>query len=281
MIQVLGQEGDSGWSVDPVREDVLRNGPERFVELRNLHYVYCKARASNRAGLLLEFVSAVLLPEEIPESWELAQNKVYVLVRARERKQPNFRGCSLEPISQITWPFVDDLGLVFICDLGETWVHIDTDIMEDWGQSFDTMLPTALANLRKLKPPRWVELSSGVFRLQSDVSFRESYLLVDQVMDQLPSESPMVCMPVNHGILLAASSASVASLVALLQEAKRCLQEEPCPMSTTMLVRRAGRWEPFQVMPEIAHQAEDVKRVMQEIVYSSQQTELLEREKSQ
>ncbi len=146
------------------------------------------------------------------------------------------------------------------------------NLVETWGQRPETVLEQATQNLRGLKLPRWEIMKNGVFRLASEVSYDESFLLVDRAMHQLPFASSMVCMPVNRGVLLAADGNSTTALIALLDEAQQCFAEMRWPMSGTMLALTDGRWQAYE--PDSSAVAAKVGNLCRQVMakwYSAQQ----------
>jgi hypothetical protein len=276
MIQALAERGSCGWSVNASKDHLLSNGPNDVINVSNMYQDFRNAHPSVWTEMLRSYVSALLQAEqEIPKSWDVARKNIYVVVRSREVRLSEPHGASSTPTNLLTRrPFVDDLELVLVYDAGDALRYVDDKQLSQWGQSTDIAFEQALQNLCALKTPRWTTLKDGVFRLRSEVSYEESFLLVDRVMDQLPAS--MVCMPVNRGVLLAANSHSDTAVATLLKEARRSFKTKPWPMSPAMLVREDGRWQSFQASPAVSPLLEDLKRSVNEMHYATQLTALLD-----
>ncbi len=177
-----------------------------------------------------------------------------------------------KPLSK---PWHGDLDIVLMYDFGQHMTGVTADAADPWGQTHDTIFDRARANLAALERPSWQELGDGVFQIASDVTFEESFVLVNAVWKSLDVQGePVVAIP-NRGVLFATGADNTAGLSRLLAEAQRSMQERPWPLSATLLHRADDSWQPF--LPPDAETdcaAHAFELVSLAITYSEQQKAL-------
>jgi hypothetical protein len=168
-------------------------------------------------------------------------------------------------------PWHADLEIVLMYDFGPYLVQVKPETADVWGQKPEALFARALANLTALQRPRWEAVADGVFRIVSDVSYEESFVLVDAVVSALDVRGdPVVVLP-NRGVLLAAGSDDAAGLQRLIAEATRSMQEAPWAMSAALLRRVAGQWEAFEPGPDLASAVRAFELLSLAGTYSEQQ----------
>jgi hypothetical protein len=272
--QVGDQPGDNTWTYDSEAQ-VLRSSAGATINLANIFREYANAPRAGRRALVEKYLSFFSAQDrEIPKLWTLAAKGIYVAVRSKY----DYMTMEIEsrtsdkPVSDtITWPLVGDLCLRLLYDSGPNMGHVQRDTLAAWGQPEAEVKQRALNNLKALQRPQWELLSDGVYKLVSDVAYEESWFLIDAVMEQLPFAAHAVVMPVNRGVLLAVDGRADDALSAMLHEALRSLQENPWPLSGTMLTKTNGSWQAFAAKGLIAKRAHTVASLNLAGLYKDQQ----------
>lgn len=268
--------GDNVWTYDR-SENLLRSSEGTTINLVNIHQEYANASPAKRGELLDKYISILTLSKtEAPTLWTLAAKDIILAVRSKYEHSIlsiSHRNES-KPFESVTWPFVGDLCLRLLYDFGPGMTHVSTELLATWGQDKDAVRKQALSNLESMQRPEWSRLVAGVYKLVSEVAYEETWMLVEEVVDQLPFGESAVLMPVNRGVLLAADARSETALSAMLQLAFSSLQNNPWPMSGVMLTRVNGQWQEHQAVGIVARRAKSVAAVSLANIYQDQTTAL-------
>ena len=258
----------------------LKHPKGATLHLTNVFLEYCQADRALRPQLLRKcegMMGQCLL--EIPKLWGLAATNIFPVVRSvydDVMLEIAARNDESKVLRRARWPFVGDLHLRLVYDHGDSLAQVSEEFLDTWGQAPDAVLARALDNLRALERPQWRKLDEYVFQLDSNVSYEESFLLVDAVVDALPFASSAVLMPANRGVLLTCNGSDVRALERLFERAEASLGENPWPLSATLLQRQAGRWVEFE-LPESARELYGaIQRVSLAITYNDQRDALQE-----
>lgn len=234
------------WTYDKAAQ-TLANAEGAKVSLTNMFLEFGAAKASARGGLIRKYVDTIAsIGREIPSLWVAAARNMLPVVRSCYVRTTVEIGCRDTPNaleSFASFPLAGDLQVCLMYDFGSSITYIKTSQLETWGQSADDALQRASANLAGLTAPGWVDSGKGWFSLASPDSYEESMLQLDRVVRALPFADHAVFSPCNRGVLLAADLHSGPAVEAMIKEAIRCAHEHPWPISGTLCVRRAGRWE--------------------------------------
>jgi hypothetical protein len=213
----------------------------------------------------------------VPKLWDLAAKNLYGCLRSRYQlltTEIESRGETVPFVRPISMPWLADLEIVLMYDFGPYLAQVKPEHVEIWGQSSEALFARAQANLTALERPRWEPIGDGVFKVVSEVSYEESFVLVDAVISALQVQGdPVVAVP-NRGVLLATGSDMPAALERLITEARRSMQEHPWPMSAALLRRVAGRWQLFEPGPALASAARTFELLSLAGTYSEQQEAL-------
>jgi hypothetical protein len=267
------------WTYDH-SEKSLRSSGGAQINLVNIHLEYANASRARRGELLDKYLSMLTSSDrEPPKLWSLAAEGIILAVRSKyDFMVPSIAGRA-KPTSLnkgVTWPFVGDLCLRLLYDFGPSMAHVGEELLATWGQDEGAVRNQALKNLNSLQRPVWSPLEGGVYKLVSEVAYEESFLLIDGVVNQLSFAQSAVFMPLSRGVLLAADGRSEESLSAMLQTAFSALQNNPWPMSGTMLTRDNGHWSEFKTKGLTAQRARAVAALNLASIYKDQQ-EVLEK----
>ena len=265
------------WHYDP-EQNQIRGDHGITINLANIHNEYVRAQRNTRPALLEKYL-ALMLPEEpkIPKLWSLARQQLHVVVRSRYdyviASAPDAPGGpQFNPSLQMPW--IGDLCLRLVYDLGPSVILVSRSYLEDWGQSEDAVREQGLRNLAGLETPRWALLAEGVYKLESRVSYEESLLLVERVADRVPIQGPAVFIPVNRGVLMACAATATGSLNWMLDAARRSLLENPWPMGSTLLHKTDGAWHEFVATDSAARKVEALRKINIAQVYDGQKSVL-------
>lgn len=232
------------WTFDPDRGSLRQSGGTE-VTLHNMFLEYRSSGVFGRAALIRKYADLAFAQAcEIPALWVAAAKNIYPVVRSE------FLECTLDirsretgvNLDQVVFPMAGDLRIRLAYDFGNTVGFVKGHDLSTWGQSSADVLERARANLGRLEMPTWVDSERGYFHLTSPMSYAESMLLLDSVIDALPFAAHAVFLPCNRGILLTADERSDAAITAMLAEAARCLQHEPWPMTVTLCKRTPEGW---------------------------------------
>jgi hypothetical protein len=268
--------GDDKWRFDAERS-ALRND-DGTINLANMFLEYSGAPRAVRKDLLRKYDAMMQQSEaETPKLWQLAAKHIYPTIRCVHDTM------TLEIASRtgdgkmprtVSWPLAGDFIVRLMFDRGESLAHVQEDLAETWGQNLESLKARALGNLAALPRPQWQALGDGVYQVVSEVSYEESFLLVNAVIDALPFASSAVLMPTNRGVLLSCDGTDQNALRSMLGHAERCLREHPWPMAATMLHREAGEWCEFVPTGELAAIHGSLERLSIAITYNDQQVVL-------
>jgi len=281
LLDAARRRGDVQWRYDG-QSGSLRKETGHVINLANIFIEY---RNSPRAARRLLFEKYVSMMQEgtrdTPALWQLAAKSIYPVVRSAYDTvtlEISSRGASKPMPESVTWPLTADLLIRLVYDHGPSLAHVQGGMLETWGQSAQDVKQRALDNLRALQRPRWQALPGGtVYQLLSEVSFEESFLLLDAVIGQLPFAASAVVAPTNRGVLLAADGNSADAVLALLAQADHSLRENPWPMSATLLHRPDGEWREFVPTGLALERSRAMQQVNLAGVYNDQQTALQEK----
>lgn len=248
--------GSSGWTYN-AQEFALLNtqqGQSR-VNLANLFLEYSNATRRARPGLLRKYMALLTRSREVPRIWTVAAGGIYPALRSRygtTTVEINQRDAQAPFPPQVIEPWRDDVSRVLLYDFGEHMITVSEQIAEVWGIARDALWARALANLRALPRPRWERTDPGVFRIVSNVSYEESFLLLDEVTNTVPiTGRPVFAIP-NRGIALAADSSDPVAMQALVQSMRHHLEHSPWPLSAGIFEQLEGKWRCYEPTRELA-----------------------------
>ena len=250
----LAREGHTDWKFDPEQQSLIHDGGS-IMHLVNFHTQYAAARRADRAALVDHCVAMCLsLQMQPPKDWSEAADGVRLVVRSRY----DMASMEVDPDnprtdvrSTVSWPLEGDLKLRLVYDFGRHVSHVAMEDMEAWGERESAVKARAMENLAALPAPEWKELAADVFQIDPDVEFAESNMLLASVIARLPFKDRVAVIVPNRSILLAADSGSDAAMTTMLNEAIRCLQNKPWPMSGDVFIRQGGQWRMLERDGEI------------------------------
>lgn len=269
--------GESEWEF--IAADRAIRHPRGFtLNLGNIFLEYCGATRASRKALLAKYEAMMQGGEtEIPKLWTLASKQIYPVVRSI------YDNVTLEIMSRdgeipmrptLSLPLAGDLHIRVVFDHGQALARVDEELLETWGQSLEAVKTQALSNLRALERPRWEVLSEGVYQIVSDISYEESFLLVDAVVDALPCAGTAVLMAPNRGLLLACDRRYERALLDMLSHGEKFLTEHPWPLSAGLLERVDHEWREFKPVGQVAEAHAALERISLAITYNDQQSAL-------
>jgi hypothetical protein len=272
------KRGVPGWVYDDAESVLVHAERKQKFFVQNAWREYSAAPRAARSTLIEKYLSMMLDDApEVPQLWELAAKGVYGCLRSRYQlvtTEIESRGETPPFVRPVSMSWLGDLDLVLMYDFGAYLAQVRPDTAEVWGQSHEAIFARAKANLTALERPRWEALGDAVFKIVSDVSFEESFALVDAVVAALQVQGDVVVAIPNRGVLLATGTLTPGGLKLLIAEARRSLQEAPWPMSGMLFRRAAEQWHVFQPDPELAGAARTFELVSLAGTYLEQQEAL-------
>lgn len=249
LLAALPADQRAEWVFDSDR-GLLKHPDGSQVSLQNMFTEYRASTVFGRGALVRKYAElAQAQSAVIPALWPAAMNNIIPVVRSEFLEctveiQSRAEGVTRDPV---VLPLAGDLRVRLVYDFGNYFTFIRSEHLTTWGKSPARVLEQALANLGRLETPSWTDDGRGVLRLNSPMSYAESMMQLRGVIALLPFADHALVMPCSRGILLAADGRSDAAILTMLNEATRCLQHEPWPMSGCMLRRHGDGWE--QVAP--------------------------------
>jgi hypothetical protein len=182
---------------------------------------------------------------DVPRLWTLARASLYPALRSRYATTTleidgRTGGRPLPPLMQRPW--VADLVLVLLYDFGQHMSYITRQHVESWETTEDELWGYAFHNLKSLPRPRWDPSGDGVFRLISEATYEETFLLLDEARALLRFAGHAVYAIPNRGVLLAADGTDTLALRALIGQAQALLGQSAFPMSGALLQRTREGW---------------------------------------
>jgi hypothetical protein len=246
--------------------------------LANIYLEYAEAPRSRRAALLDKYASMSLdIGREPPKLWSVAAKNLYVVLRSRYDLDISLimsRADGAPPRNVVARPLLADLELRLVYDHGQSVSAVPPKLADAWGVSVDALFARGLDNLAALQAPTWDDLGDGLFSLQSEVSYTESFVLVPKVVDRLPFAAHAVLAPCNRGVLLAADGRDEAALVQMVDLAILALQQQPWPMTHVLLERDGAGWKALARDGAVGRKLSEFKRLSEHGLYDEQKAEL-------
>jgi hypothetical protein len=214
------------------------------------------------------------MEREVPKLWTLAQKAIYPVLRWRgdlDTLEIAHRDTGDPPLRpRVALPFPGELLIRIAYDFGSSTTQVTADLAETWGVPLDELYARALQNLRALERPRWVLRTPGLWMIESTVSYEESMLLRDDVLDMLDVRGDPLLLPSNRGVLLAAGSDDAAGIEAMLDAARAHQLNDPWPLSTQVLRRRSGGFEPAVLDGSAARKLAALRKIEIAGIYKDQ-----------
>jgi hypothetical protein len=272
------KRGVPGWVYDDAEGVLIHGERKQKFFVQNAWREYSAAPRAARSTLIDKYLSMMLDDApEVPTLWDLAAKSVYACLRSRYQlvsTEIESRGETPPFERPVSMPWLGDLDIVLMYDFGQYLAQVRPDTAEIWGQSREAIFARAKANLAALERPRWEAIGEEVFKIVSDVSFEESFVLVDAVVAALEVQGDVVVAIPNRGVLLATGTLTPGGLELLIAEARRSLQEAPWPMSGILFERVAGQWRVLQPDPELVAMVRTLELVSLAGTYLEQQEAL-------
>ena len=272
------QRGVPGWTYDAAEGVLIHAGRKQKFFVQNAWREYSGAPRAARATLIEKYLCMMLdEAREVPTLWDLAAKSLYGCLRSRYQlvtTEIESRDATPPFVRPLSMPWLGDLDIVLMYDFGQYLAQVRPETAEVWGQNREAIFARAKANLVALARPRWDAIGDEVFKIVSDVSYEESFVLVDAVVATLPVQGDVVVAIPNRGVLLATGTLTPGGLDLLIAAATRSMQEAPWPMSGTLFRRAAGQWQVFQPDPDLAAAARRFELVSLAGTYLEQQEAL-------
>lgn len=278
LIAAAARRGVPGWRYVPEKQELHAPDDEGRMSLTNMFLEYSRAPRARRPALIEKYVAVMVsLANEIPKLWSMAQKAIYpvlrsgrdmvaVQIRSRTEAKP------FPPLVEIPWQ--GDVVIRIAYDSGPATLPIGFDLLDTWGVSVEQALERAIFNLRALPKPQWVPIAPGLMRLESDVSYEESLLLREDVVESCDVRGDRIFMPINRGVLLATGSAEAGGIDRLLENARLTFENDPWPLSPVIVKHTPTGFAPFEPEGPAAEQLRSLQALDTFIAYRDQQEAL-------
>lgn len=279
MLARLESEQPGEWSWQAAEQALVHTSGAQ-ANLANLYLEYSQASRRVRAALLDKYLgSALTVGREPPKLWTLAAQQVFVVLRSRydldlARIALDADG-GVAPMPVVARPLLGDLEVRLVYDFGPSVTTVPRGFVDTWGQPEDALFAQGLRNLSALQPPPvWDDLGDGLYSLSSEGSYAESFVLVPKVIDRLPFAAHAVVSPCNRGVLLAVDGRDARALGLLLDMARLAHEQQPWPMTATVLERDGAGWKALVRDGDLGRKLRELACVQSHVVYRDQKAEL-------
>ncbi|HEX4124350.1 MAG TPA: DUF1444 family protein, partial [Tepidisphaeraceae bacterium] len=146
---------------------------------------------------------------------------------------------------------IADLWLACVWDAPNGMRFATEEDAEIYGLSTDEMLDRAQANFLKTRPPPEVTEIGPIVMAQTNDCYDASLLIDGEWLNEMESKwkgGMLACVPARHVLLL--GDAGQHGAAAKMREAARQIEGTGDHLiSSTILRRRGGEWEPYQESP--------------------------------
>lgn len=215
---------------------------EGEIRLDNLERLVGEMSAEERDRAVAELVEAFEPEVASPNATTIRENLV-PLVRSTSNEL-----CPPQiPVDQCppTYPLFADLVLVYAVDRELGIAHLPRPELEMLGLAEPDLRDLALSNLARKMPQGEVQGDDGPMRmLVAGGNYESSLLLFPSVWEGLPFRGSPLAVVVARDLLLFADDAMPGAAAALRESSKRLIEKVDHPISTTVLRRVNGTWEP-------------------------------------
>jgi hypothetical protein len=223
--------------------DLVRGSDGSVINVGNVHAEYLNAPEKAREAVLDKFAT-IVKPPQAPKSLEEARPKLLAAFY-------NLHGLDVRRIAagsadpgiatRSLVPFTNELGIGVVMDTETSMILVDDATLTQWGCTPQQALDVALANLKKRSPPKFTEISPGLFQSKYGDDYDAPRLLLPELIAQLPIKGAPLAMVPNRRCLLVAGDQDYNAVAAMVGAAARALQE-PRPLGSEMLAYSQGKW---------------------------------------
>ncbi len=147
----------------------------------------------------------------------------------------------------VTEHLAADLWIVYAFDTPETMLTMQQRQLSDLGLKSAELRMLAIDNLRRILPPVMQHGDGPFFMLTAGSDYVASLLLLDEVWTELQDtiEGNIIAAVPSRDLLFFSSSTSKKGIEKMRSAITRATSSGAYLVSSTMLRRTAGKWEPF------------------------------------
>jgi len=218
------------------------------INLANLHTDYVRTPPDRREQALQTFAMGVL-PPEVPATLADAKGDLLPALRylgGIDQSRIVAEHDSLDGITEGMLPLSPTLLVSVVHDTEHAMQQVSAERMRAWGMTPSQVLDIAVDNLRHKAPPRFHELSPGLWCSDYGDYYDAARVLLPELAWQLGLAGSPVAMVPNRACLLLAGERDGPALMAMVAKAREVLVSESRPLSSEMFRLQEGRWQPWR-----------------------------------
>jgi hypothetical protein len=263
--------GDRTYKFDD-EVDVIRASDGAVINVERVFEQYLQAPEQGREQVLDRYAQA-LTPQELPQT--LAHARPHLLPALR-----NLMGFDLARIQsgaakplalQCLLPFSEELAVTVVQDSEQAMLMVDDSRFAQWGCTPGQGLAIALDNLRLKSPPKFTQVTQGLFRSNFGDEYDAGRLLLTDMIQQLPVKGTPMAMAPNRSTLLVAGDQDPQAIAGMLQIASKDLLEGARSLGSEMFRLSDGGWQVAQPSGGLGVQLRNLRVQYRGADYNSQQ----------
>lgn len=200
MVIELNQLGAKPQAVADAFEIKLSHG---LLRLEKLYLCYCQSASGDRANQLKALARSALRTV-IPAEFDEARSQLLPIIRHRSQLDKarlihlmQF-GAEEDP-THCARVFCESLEIGLAIDGPVNISRVQASNLQQWDMEFDAALAVAMDNLAARSPPKWREISPGVFISSWNDDYDSSRILLPDLIGQLLLAGPPIAIIASRG----------------------------------------------------------------------------------
>lgn len=239
----------------PANTDVIDGPDDTLVigssttNLTNLRKKWHDHEASDRLGWLDEVVAAMLQSHDESPSLDPSQ------LRAGVRSRATYELSNLHLASRTGGPLpatipldpiAGDLAWALIWDQPTTMQPVNTDLLDEWGYSFDELLQVGKANTATHAIEGWTAMNQAIFSPAGGDDYTCSLAFLPGALDALPLAGEKVVFHPTRSVLFVVRADDPES-IRIAAELTMDRANDADPLSLRPIVGSDGNWRPLEL----------------------------------
>lgn len=252
------------------------------MNLGNFYAEYCQIPWRQRRSALKHFVSTLdNEPSELSDNFDEVASSLLPRIRdpfyyeairltglIEGTDFPELKRLSISPFHEVE----------VVVDQEQASMSVRSEKFDAWGKTLEQVLSVARDNLWKRSNEPFVQLMPGLHASDWHDTYDAARMYLHDLVWQLPVKGNHVVMTPTRDHLLVAGTEDTAALTAMVELAKKILEEAPRPMHGRAVQLKGKEWITF--MPEKSSPNFEAFRYLELISIANdynEQKELLER----